>query len=92
MTAATKLFPQRAAPLGGLRPANARRILARYRDRILTFNDDVQGTGAVNLAAVLGALRVTGQTLADQRIVIFGAGTAGIGIADQLTKAMGGGA
>jgi malate dehydrogenase (oxaloacetate-decarboxylating) len=91
VTAATKLFPNAMLHWEDFGPANARRILARYRDRILTFNDDVQGTGAVNLAAVLAALRVTGQTLADQRIVIFGAGTAGIGIADQLTDAMVGG-
>lgn len=88
VTAATKLFPNALLHWEDFGPANARRILARYKDRILTFNDDVQGTGAVNLAAVLGALRVTDQTLAAQRVVIFGAGTAGIGIADQLTKAM----
>ena len=90
VSAATKLFPHALIHWEDFGSANARRILARYRDRILTFNDDVQGTGAVNLAAVLGALRVTGQTLADQRVVIFGAGTAGIGIADQLTGAIAG--
>ena len=90
VSAATKLFPHALIHWEDFGSANARRILARYRDRILTFNDDVQGTGAVNLAAVLGALRVTGQTLADQRVVIFGAGTAGIGIADQLSGAIAG--
>src|SRR5580658_8774940 len=64
--------------------ANARRLLDRYRDRLLTFNDDIQGTGAVNLAAVLAAVRATRTELRDHRIVIFGAGTAGTGIADQL--------
>jgi malate dehydrogenase (oxaloacetate-decarboxylating) len=88
VTAATKLFPKALLHWEDFGPANARRILGRYKDRILTFNDDVQGTGAVNLAAVLGALRVTDQALSAQRIVIFGAGTAGIGIADQLTKAL----
>jgi malate dehydrogenase (oxaloacetate-decarboxylating) len=63
---------------------NARRLLERYRDRMLTFNDDIQGTGAVNLAAVLAAVRATGQPLPAHRVVIFGAGTAGTGIADQL--------
>jgi malate dehydrogenase (oxaloacetate-decarboxylating) len=88
VTAATKLFPHAMVHWEDFGPANARHILTRYRDRILTFNDDVQGTGSVNLAAVMGALRVTGQALEDQRIVIFGAGTAGIGIADQLRDAM----
>jgi malate dehydrogenase (oxaloacetate-decarboxylating) len=86
--AATKLFPHAMVHWEDFGSANARRILARYRDRILTFNDDVQGTGAVNLAAVMGTLRVTGQKLDEQRVVIFGAGTAGIGIADQLSQAM----
>jgi malate dehydrogenase (oxaloacetate-decarboxylating) len=88
VTAATKLFPHAMVHWEDFGPANARHILTRYRDRILTFNDDVQGTGSVNLAAVMGALRVTGQALEEQRIVIFGAGTAGIGIADQLRDAM----
>jgi malate dehydrogenase (oxaloacetate-decarboxylating) len=68
--------------------ANARRVLERYRGERLTFNDDIQGTGAVNLAAVLAAARATGVPLGGHRIVIFGMGTAGAGIADQLTAAM----
>ena len=67
---------------------NARRILMRYRDRYSTFNDDMQGTGAIGLAAVLSAVRVTGTPLAEQRIVLFGCGTAGIGIAEPLRDAM----
>jgi malate dehydrogenase (oxaloacetate-decarboxylating) len=55
---------------------------------VCTFNDDLQGTGAITLAAVLGAVRVAGTRMRDQRIVIFGAGTAGVGIADQLRDAM----
>jgi len=55
---------------------------------LLTFNDDIQGTGAVNLAAVLAAVRATGTSLADHRIVIYGAGTAGTGVADQLRAQM----
>ena len=54
--------------------ANARRLLTQYRDELPSFNDDVQGTGAVNLAAVLAAVRATGIELAEHRIVIFGAG------------------
>jgi malate dehydrogenase (oxaloacetate-decarboxylating) len=83
-----KLFPQALLHWEDLGVANARRLLERYKDERLTFNDDIQGTGAVNLAAVLAATRATGRPLADQRIVIFGMGTAGAGIADQLTAAM----
>lgn len=83
-----KLFPQALLHWEDLGVANARRVLERYRDERLTFNDDIQGTGAVNLAAVLAAARAAGLPLAGQRIVIFGMGTAGAGIADQLTAAM----
>ncbi|MGH3192375.1 MAG: NAD-dependent malic enzyme [Streptosporangiaceae bacterium] len=83
-----KLFPVAMLHWEDLGVANARRVLERYRDERLTFNDDIQGTGAVNLAAVLAATRATGIPLADHRIVIFGMGTAGAGIADQLTAAM----
>ena len=68
--------------------AHARPILERYRDKFLTFNDDIQGTGSVALAAVLAALRRIGTSLADQRIVIFGAGSGGTGVADMLKGAM----
>ncbi len=88
VSAVGKLFPAALLHWEDLGVANARRLLERYRDRRLTFNDDIQGTGAVNLAAVLAATRATGRPLADQRIVIFGMGTAGAGIADQLTAAM----
>jgi malate dehydrogenase (oxaloacetate-decarboxylating) len=67
---------------------HARPILEKYRDRALTFNDDIQGTGAVALGAILSALCVTHGRLPDQRIVIFGAGSAGIGVADQVRAAM----
>jgi malate dehydrogenase (oxaloacetate-decarboxylating) len=83
-----KLFPLALLHWEDLGVANARRVLERYRDERLTFNDDIQGTGAVNLAAVLAATRATRVPLAEHRIVIFGMGTAGAGIADQLTAAM----
>src|SRR5271168_4170082 len=67
---------------------HARPILQRYRDELLTFNDDIQGTSAVALGAILGAVKVTGKTLKDQQIVMFGAGSAGIGVADGLRAAM----
>jgi malate dehydrogenase (oxaloacetate-decarboxylating) len=83
-----KLFPLALLHWEDLGRANARRLLDRYRDERLTFNDDIQGTGAVNLAAVLAATSATGIPLPGHRIVILGMGTAGAGIADQLTAAM----
>ncbi|HTW55712.1 MAG TPA: NAD-dependent malic enzyme [Thermoplasmata archaeon] len=68
--------------------AHARPILERYRDELLTFNDDIQGTAAVVLAAILGALRRTGSTLAEQTVAIFGSGSAGLGVAQYLHAAM----
>lgn len=66
---------------------HARPILEMYRDQMLTFNDDIQGTGAVALAVVLSASEVTGVPFADQRVAILGAGSAGIGVADLLRAA-----
>ncbi|MFJ8413579.1 oxaloacetate-decarboxylating malate dehydrogenase [Bacillus paramycoides] len=67
---------------------NARKILDKYRHDVCTFNDDIQGTGAVSLAAVLSAVKASGVPLNEHRVVVFGAGTAGIGIADQVRDAM----
>jgi malate dehydrogenase (oxaloacetate-decarboxylating) len=67
---------------------HARPILERYRDQLLTFNDDIQGTAAVAVGAILGAVKVTGKSLKDQQIALFGAGSAGIGVADELRAAM----
>jgi malate dehydrogenase (oxaloacetate-decarboxylating) len=67
---------------------HARPILERYRDQLLTFNDDIQGTAAVALGAILGAVKVTGKRLREQQIVMLGAGSAGIGVADFLRAAM----
>lgn len=66
----------------------ARRLLELYRPKIACFNDDVQGTGCVTLAAILAALHASDQKLSDSRIVIFGAGSAGVGIADQVRDAI----
>ncbi|HEY5185157.1 MAG TPA: NAD-dependent malic enzyme [Actinomycetes bacterium] len=88
VTAATRLFPQALLHWEDFGTSNARRILQRYRSSTLTFNDDMQGTGAVNLAAVLSAIDVGGLPLEENRVVVFGSGTAGIGIADQLRDAM----
>ncbi|NUP50743.1 MAG: NAD-dependent malic enzyme [Catenulispora sp.] len=90
--AATRLFPHALLHWEDLGTANARRILDRYRERLLTFNDDVQGTGAVTLAAVLAGVRAGqadgGPPLREQRVVVFGAGSAGVGVADHLCAAM----
>ncbi|CAD6585183.1 MAG: NAD-dependent malic enzyme, mitochondrial [Tremellales sp. Tagirdzhanova-0007] len=67
---------------------NAQRLLGRYRGQHAVFNDDIQGTGAVTLAALQSALKVTGSKLEDQRIVLYGAGTAGLGIVRQLRDAI----
>jgi len=68
--------------------SNAARLLARYRDRLCTFNDDIQGTAAVTTATLLAAVNATGIPLRDQTIAMFGSGSAGIGIADLLIAAI----
>ncbi|MFP5230083.1 MAG: NAD-dependent malic enzyme [Acidobacteriota bacterium] len=68
--------------------SNAARLLKRYRDRLCTFNDDIQGTAAVVLATLLGAMKAGGTQLKDQRVAILGFGSAGIGIAELLVKAL----
>ncbi|HEY3442338.1 MAG TPA: NAD-dependent malic enzyme [Paludibaculum sp.] len=84
----TALFPNALLQWEDFAPSNGRRILGAYRNRICTFNDDMQGTGAITLAAAISAVRVCGIPLRNHRVVIFGAGTAGIGVADQLRDAM----
>ncbi|MBV9021553.1 MAG: NAD-dependent malic enzyme [Chloroflexi bacterium] len=85
---AANLFPNVLLHWEDFGPSNGRRILEKYRQQVCTFNDDMQGTGAITLAGILSALRVSGQKLGDQRVVIFGSGTAGIGNADQIRAAM----
>lgn len=84
----TTRFPSALVHFEDFGPENARAILGRHRDRACVFNDDVQGTGAVALATVLAAVRVSGVPLHEQRLVVLGAGTAGVGIADQVRDAM----
>lgn len=84
---AHRLFPHAMLHFEDFGPANARAILVTYPEYCV-FNDDVQGTGAVVMAALYSASRVTGIPMRDQKVVVFGAGTAGIGIADQIRDAM----
>jgi malate dehydrogenase (oxaloacetate-decarboxylating) len=86
--AAVKLFPNAVLQWEDFGPANGRRILEKYRTGLRTFNDDLQGTGAITLAAAVSAMRICGTLLRNQRIVIFGAGIAGIGIADLIRNVM----
>ncbi|PGW57671.1 NAD-dependent malic enzyme [Bacillus thuringiensis] len=83
-----KQFPKALLHWEDFSSRNARKILDKYRHDVCTFNDDIQGTGAVSLAAVLSAVKASGVPLSEHRVVVFGAGTAGIGIADQVRDAM----
>ncbi|TPV46658.1 oxaloacetate-decarboxylating malate dehydrogenase [Bacillus dicomae] len=86
--AVSKQFPKALLHWEDFSSRNARKILDKYRHDICTFNDDIQGTGAVSLAAVLSAVKASGVPLSEHRVVVFGAGTAGIGIADQVRDAL----
>ncbi len=86
--AVRKFFPKAVLNWADFTSASGRRILEKYRGESPTFNDELQGTGAITLAAAISAGRVCGAPLRNQRVVIFGAGVAGIGIADQLRDAM----
>ncbi|MGW0819419.1 NAD-dependent malic enzyme [Streptomyces viridiviolaceus] len=85
---ASSMFPRALLHFEDFGPSNARRILETYGDDYRIFNDDMQGTGAITLAAALSAVKVSGVRMREQKLVVFGAGTAGVGIADQLRDAM----
>jgi malate dehydrogenase (oxaloacetate-decarboxylating) len=85
---ASSLFPNALLHFEDFGANNARRILVAYRDKYRIFNDDMQGTGAVVMAGLFNALKVTGTRWREQRVVILGGGTAGVGIADQIRDQM----
>jgi len=82
------LFPKCCLQWEDFANFNAVPILSRYRDKICTYNDDIQGTAAVALAGVIAALRITGGKLTEQRILFLGGGSAGTGIAELISEAM----
>ena len=86
--AVKRTFPHALMQWEDFAKKNARRLLTYYQDQLCTFNDDIQGTGAVTLAGLLAAVHVSGTKLGEQRVVILGAGSAATGIAEQIVAAM----
>jgi len=88
VTAIQEEFPNCCIQFEDWGRTDAFRLLARYRDRVCCFNDDIQGSGAVAVAGILSAIRITGGNLSGQTFLCLGAGQAGIGIAEMLAQAM----
>ena len=85
---AEKLFPRLYLHFEDFGRSNAANVLHKYWKTYPVFNDDIQGTGIITLAGILGALKISGEKLTDQRYMCFGAGTAGAGIADRIYQEM----
>lgn len=88
IAAVREVFPDACVHFEDWKGTDALHYLARYRDQILCYNDDIQGTASITLAGLTTALQIKGETLADQHILFLGAGSAGIGIANMLVSAM----
>jgi len=86
--ASQEVFPGSCVHFEDWTGTDAMRLLARYRDRVCSYNDDIQGTGAVVVAGLTNAVRLSGSRMRDQRVLFLGAGSAGVGIADMIVSAM----
>jgi malate dehydrogenase (oxaloacetate-decarboxylating)(NADP+) len=88
VNAVQEVFPAACIHLEDWKGTDALRVLAKYKDKVCCFDDDIQGTGSVAVAGLFSAVRATGAKLKDQRVLFLGAGSAGIGIADTIVAAM----
>jgi malate dehydrogenase (oxaloacetate-decarboxylating)(NADP+) len=88
VAAVQEVFPRCCIHFEDWKGEDAIRMLAKYRDEVCCYNDDIQGTASVTLAGLMSAMRITGETLKEQRVLMFGAGAASEGIADMIVSAM----